>query len=147
MWAGRLERGGRERESSGVLLLAVVLLERSCGPMAGEGGRTSLYACGHDKAPLDDIGWVFILGQAPEKSGGKLYARGLFRKRPRSGGRVVQKPAPSHFVIQGGPLRVGRAVARKARHELRKARHHFPAVTVKPKIDRNKTTASDSVQR
>jgi hypothetical protein len=45
---------------------------------------------------------------------------GLFKKRPRSGGRVVQKPAPSHFVIQSGPLRVGRAVARKARHELGK---------------------------
>jgi hypothetical protein len=85
--------------------------------MAGEGGRTSLYACGHDRASLDDIGWVFILGQAPEKGGGNSMHGGLIKKRPRSGGRVVQKPAPSHFVIQCGPLRVGRAVARKARHE------------------------------
>jgi hypothetical protein len=59
----------------------------------------------------------------------------LFRKRPRSGGRVVQKPAPSHFVIQCGPLRVGRAVARKARHELRKARHEL-----KGKLDTNKVS-------
>jgi hypothetical protein len=60
---------------------------------------------------------------------------GLFKKRPRSGGRVVQKPAPSHFVIQSGPLRVGRAVARKARHELKILKNRSPNLNMPKNTD------------